>query len=168
MGVQLLRLQLRPGLLLLLLGALSLRLLLQLRLVPGNTLYLARLPGIRPLRMGERRPPGLFARNRSVRVRCVPIVVRHGRCDRLSPRLLPGLIALLRRIALLWCLVGLVHMSRQQITRLLSEGDPTIKRSTHLRAKRSGHSLHSYGLSPVCALRCRPTCCGRVKVAEHS
>jgi hypothetical protein len=39
---------------------------------------------------------------------------------------------------------------------------------TYLRAKRRGHSLHSYGLSPVCARRCRPTCCGRVKVAEQS
>jgi hypothetical protein len=39
---------------------------------------------------------------------------------------------------------------------------------THLRAKRNGHSLHSYGRSPVCALRCRPTCCGLVNVAAHS
>lgn len=29
---------------------------------------------------------------------------------------------------------------------------------THLRAKRKGHSLHSYGLSPVCARKCLPTC----------
>lgn len=28
--------------------------------------------------------------------------------------------------------------------------------------------MHSYGLSPVWARRCRPTCCGRVKVAEQS
>lgn len=39
---------------------------------------------------------------------------------------------------------------------------------TYLRAKRNGHSLHSYGLSPVCARRCRPTCWGLVNVAEHS
>jgi len=32
------------------------------------------------------------------------------------------------------------------------------KRETYLLAKRSGHSLHSYGLSPVCDLTCRPTC----------